>query len=210
MLTAIAGQGSTDGVAAAASHLPDCKTHRDTFPLPLCLSLCICNSAFLWAFIEHVTDATRLWIWHTANKSQICNVFLNGGNPRRASPKSIPWTCRYGFWFKAIQYAWLPKGSTPVGTKNTSMQLNSKPCWIKLQCRWAPHSISVCLCQGSERAQVAVREQPGFQGDRNNVRRAKHSKTSLVNLLVLGFTRNLAKFPSGPNFFKSLNLPSFV
>lgn len=57
MLTAIAGQGSTDGAAAAASHLPDCKAHRDTFPLPLCLSLCICNSAFPWAFIEHVTDA---------------------------------------------------------------------------------------------------------------------------------------------------------
>lgn len=125
-------------------------------------------------------------------------------------PQKGPWTCQYGFWFKAIQYAWLPKGSTSVGTKNTSMQLNSKPCWIKLQCRWAPHLISVRLCRGSERAQVAVREQPGFQGDGNNVRRAERGKTFLVKLLVSGFTRNLAKFPSGPNFFKSLNLPSFV
>lgn len=67
MLTAIAGQGSTDGAAAAASHLPDCKAHRDTFPLPLCLSLCICNSAFPWAFIEHVTDAARLRLRRSAN-----------------------------------------------------------------------------------------------------------------------------------------------
>lgn len=58
--------------------------------------------------------------------------------------------------------------------------------------------------------QVAVREQLGFQGDGNNVRRAKRSKTFLIKLLALGFMRNLAKFPSGPDFFKSLNPPSFV
>lgn len=49
--------------------------------------------------------------------------------------------------------------------------------------------------------QVAVREQHSFQSDGNNVRRAEHGKTSPVKLLVSGFMGNLAKFPSGLNFF---------
>lgn len=150
----------------------------------------------------------------TADSSQIRNVLLNGGNPRWASPKSVPRARWYGSCFKAIQYAWLPKGSTPVGTKNTSVQLNSKPCWIQSQRRWAPRLIRDRLCRGAERAQVAVREQPGFQGDGNNVWRAERGQNFPHKVARFGAWRETwQSFPGGLIFFffpKSLNLPSFV
>lgn len=200
MLTAIAGQGSTDGAAAAASHLPDCKTHRDTSPLPLCLSLCICNSAFLWAFIERVTDAVRLR--RTTNKSQIRNALLSTGNPRRASPKSIPWACQYGLWFKAIQYAWLPKGSTPRRDKEylNATQQQTLLDWIAVPVG-STFDLGSAL-SGRERAQVVVREQPGSRGDGNNVRRAERGKTFLVKLLVLGLRKKLGKVSLGAQFIQ--------
>lgn len=109
----MAGQGSTDGAAAAASHLPDCKTHRDTFPLPLCLSLCICNSAFLWAFIERVTEAARPRQRRSANKSQIRDAFLKGGNPRRASQKLYLEHVGMGSDLKQFNMPGSPKAARP-------------------------------------------------------------------------------------------------
>lgn len=79
MLTATPGQGSTDGVVAAASHLTDCQAHWDTFAIPVCLSLCICNSAFLRAFTERVTDAAQPQPQCRANELQAYSMPLING-----------------------------------------------------------------------------------------------------------------------------------
>lgn len=54
---------------------------------------------------------------------------------------------------------------------------------------------------GEARVQVAVQEQPGFQSDGNNVRRAERGKTSLVKLLVSGFMGKLGKVSLGAQYF---------
>lgn len=126
-----------------------CQTAKPTGTLSHSLYVCLC--AFATApFPGPLSNMSPMprdsgsYAPLISHRSEMCS--FTDETQDRPPQKSIPWACQRGLWFKAIQYAWLPKGSTPVGTKNTSMQLNSKPCWIKSQRRWAPRLISGCLC----------------------------------------------------------------
>lgn len=117
-----------------------CQTAKPTGTLSRSLYVCLC--AFATAPFSgpllNVSPMPRSYSYHAPLISHRSTVsFLaeetQDGPPQKAYLEHVSMASD----LKQFNMPGSPKASTPVGTKNTSMQLNSKPCWIKLQCRWA-------------------------------------------------------------------------
>lgn len=185
-----------------------CQTAKPTGTLSRSLYVCLCAfaTAPFAGPLLNVSPVPHGYGYDLPLVSHTSTTCLRMEKTQDGPPqkKHIPWTCRYGFWFKAIQYAWLP--TRPAGQRIPQCNSTANPAGL--------HRSAGGLHVWCGFAFVGERGGRRWWcgSDGNNVRRAERGQTSLVKLLVWGSARNLAKFPSGPIFFffKSLNLPSFV
>lgn len=125
-----------------------CQTAKPTGTLPRSLYVCLC--AFATApFSGPLLNVSPMPCGYDAplishrSATRFLAQATQDGPPQKAYLEHVS----MGSDLKQFNMPGSPKAARPVGTKNTSMQLNSKPCWIELQCRWAPHLIWVRLCR---------------------------------------------------------------